>query len=284
MSEFSKQEHTPLSSVSHELDQPAAELLPKSLVKAMELLQEAHFQNGLAVQVGASGYGGLGHVGESGEKLEFRPGDLGDDEIRREHLIGLGLTQRDLDAGVSFLLGSSITNAKTRHLFISGLFDPDHFRVLRQQPDGKFIDSQLDQIERETILRISFLSQLVGFISARYPEINAYEAVKVFVQDLLASSETLDPDLMESMIYGWALPHVDRRHNMNPTLVCGVYKLDSLVNKFRTDPYDKNNPQHKLIEEGEYFTRVVQTLGEPRSFKSAAELPSADLKSIEEVK
>lgn len=204
--------------------------------------------------------------------LDFTDG-LPDDtgtELNRDHWLAVGFTDDEIASGISILATRSREEgAITDRVFVSGLLSPEPgIRVMRQQRDGQFTDSALDAAEKSAIVRLAFLSQLVGYISDRYAAETPYRAVNAFITEL-ESSRGLQGDMLRNMFHAHPLRGLPPQQLTPPTLVEDLTRFDELIGNYRQRLDPKQTGLHsgstyeasRLVDSGEYFTRVITSLG-----------------------
>jgi hypothetical protein len=146
--------------------------------------------------------------------------------------------------------------------------------VWRQQADRSLAQSTLLPEEQAIIVRIAFLTELVGYVSGRYAELDRFDAVRAFVADLQREASSLDGNVLRSMFHGTSLPGEATAHNMHPTLVVGMTRFDELIQRHRRYMQgerlgDADTAQRSLIAQGAYLPLILQSLGADPSGKIA---------------
>jgi hypothetical protein len=258
MSEVERFNTTPL--IQHE--QFAA--LDPIVVNAMGILQRSHASGDLAVQLSVRGFGGAAYL-RSGERLVFSPGLPGPDEVTlfREDYYRWGFSDAEIDSGISVLYDDEHPR-QGRHIFVSGLFSPDApvhtVRLLGE--DDAHVDSTLDREEVAAIGRLTFLSQLVGYVSESYPDQpNGESAVNAFIEELVARNPAIDRDFLRTMFWGWNRPGSGQVHNMSPTIVIGMTRFSDIIDEYRSPANDTDMRSHALVQSGQYIRRILGALG-----------------------
>lgn len=236
--------------------------LESFVVEAFRVLQDSYLTGDMSVQVAAASYGGSARLA-SGEELRFvpeLPQSDGLPEVEWDSWRQVGFTDDEIKSGISILMGSFHDGHGTSidpHVFVSGLFDDtSDIRVLRRQEDDVFAESTLLPEEKAAMIRIAFLSQLPAYIAERYQELDKNQAVRAFVSELLDHDPSLDPAILNSMLHGTTR----RGNDTQRKLVAGTRSMDDLVGDYRKKDLGGQESQN-LARTGEYFTRIVRTLG-----------------------
>lgn len=252
------------------------------VIRAVDELRQSHFGGDLPVQTRTHGFGGTAYL-RSGDRLQFHdtPPGLSYHELDRANRRGQGFSDEDINSGISSIISRPGTsNEVTGRVFIAGLLDDSRpgVRVLREQADGQCIDSDLRREEKTAIVRLAFISQLIGYVSDRYDDIDSgYDAANAFIDDL-ETEGNLDGNYLKNMLSAVPLPGRKPQQLTTPTIARELTRFDDLITNYRwritkiNDHYSSSElvESLRLVQKGEYFSRVITSLGfDNRGLESA---------------